>query len=176
MYDPFGPIPPYNGLVLTAVCSVDNSSEDPMENPGSLALLESTGVSTHLMMGVLITAPDAVLSDDVILKFNVAKAVPQNAFPPGAAEPFPEVIASSTNWLPLKPDPNKDQWNAVRDAWRVDVGQKKSMDAWKGAFGWEDQLLGFGPKLLLDNFDEFYMAAPLLCRKKERVAVMPILV
>lgn len=138
-----------------------------MEHPDSRGLLESTGVSTRLMMGVLITAPDPVLSDDVILKYNVANAVPQSAFPPGAAEPFPDVIASSTNWLPLKPNPEKDQWNAVRDAWRAEVGQQKSMDAWKGAFGWEDQLLGFGPAVLLDNFDEFYMAAPLLCRKEE---------
>lgn len=121
------------------------------------------------MMGVLITAPAAVPSDDVILKFNVANAVPQNAFPPGAAEPFPAVIKSSTNWLPLKPDPEKDQWDVVSDAWRVDVGQKKSMDAWKGAFGWEDQLLGFGPTVLLDNFNEFYMAAPLLCRGEEKI-------
>lgn len=123
------------------------------------------------MMGVTITAPGPILSDDKIKEFRFEEAMLQDVFsPPLKARPFPEVKASSTNWLPLKPLPADGQWGAVKEAWGKELGQDESIDAWKRGFGWlEDKLLGHGPPVLLKNFDEFYMAAPLLCRKEDLV-------
>lgn len=152
------------------MCCEDNSKEDPLIDPRSGELLKSDKVSTSLMMGVLVTAPGPKLSDEKIKKYRFEEAMLQDVFsPPLKAMPFPEVKASSTNWLPLKPLAADGQWVAVKEAWGKELGQDESMDAWKRGFGWDNTLLGHGPPVLLKSFDEFYMAAPLLCRKEDLV-------
>lgn len=153
------------------MCCEDRADEDPLVKPRSSELLKSDNVSTNLMMGVLVTAPGPILSDDKIKKYKFEKAMLQNVFsPPSKARPFPEVKASSTNWLPLKPLSADGQWGAVKEAWGKELGQDESINAWKRGFSWDDaELNGHGPPVLLKSFDEFYMAAPLLCRKEDLV-------
>lgn len=117
------------------------------------------------MMGVTISAPDPVLSDDKIPKFNAAAAMAEDVFPP--PEPsklFPDsTTEAKASWLPLKPGPNP--WADASSAWANPkmgaASQQNTVDLWTSAFFWE-KLSGSVPPILLKDFNDLYLAAPLL--------------
>lgn len=116
------------------------------------------------MMGVIIRAPDPVLSNDVIPKFNAVDAMSEEIFPQGEEKIFPPNAASSDNWLPLKAAQGSEQWSNVKTAWQAPkTNPQKTVDLWTNAFSWDTKLDGSLPPILLKKFDELYLAAPLLC-------------
>lgn len=129
------------------------------------SLLDGGDVATALMMGVIISAPDPILSNDIIPKFNAAAAMAQDVFAPDEpAKVFPDSTAkASIDWLPLKAGP--DQWADVSKAWanpkRGAASQQNTVNLWTSAFFWEE-LSGSVPPILLATFNDLYLAAPLL--------------
>lgn len=118
------------------------------------------------MMGIEIIAPKPTLSEDKIPKFNAIDAMSQSVFVQGQEPIFPKYTDASGSWSPDKVEDEDGQWKAVHDLWeKPEAGvesRQKTMDLWKEAMFWEKELRGDAPEILLNKFDNLYLAAPLI--------------
>ncbi|KAA8897745.1 hypothetical protein FN846DRAFT_783189 [Sphaerosporella brunnea] len=132
-------------------------------------LLSGTNLTVPLTMGITVASPRPVLSEDKIPKFNFVHAMAQDVFSPGEQRPdFPEVESVGGRFLPSKPEDGPKQWTVVKEAWSTPeaaTAATQVLATWRKAFKWEDKeaVRGEPPKFAIQNFEEVYMSAPLLC-------------
>lgn len=147
---------------------IDDPGEDPSKPSSNVSgLLNGDNVAISLIMGVVISAPDPILSDDVIPKFNAVQEASENVFPENEEKYFPTVESSNGDWLPLKGS-GDTQWAEVKAAWLSPkmgkASPKNTVDLWSKVFAWSptETLSGSAPTNLLQNFGDLYLEAPLL--------------
>lgn len=130
-------------------------------------MLSGTDVAITLMMGVSIFAPMPTLCQDLIPAFDALKAMSQSVFDQGKEPIFPPAnISEEPSWEPLEGVGGEQQWVEAKNTWKTPrmgkESQQKSVDLWLAAMFWTEKLDGAMPALLNENFDDIYLAAPLL--------------
>lgn len=144
------------------------------------------------MMGVAVTVPKPLLSNDTLSAYNAAEASVEDILS-GQDMPILPHEPTQSLWLPEQPsqtslmatsnlpssrlarwglrapappiDSLKNAWDNVSSIWgdqKLKNGRKQVVDAWAEAFGWTDDLNPSPLDMLLDNFGSLYMACPLV--------------
>ncbi|KAK3369577.1 hypothetical protein B0T24DRAFT_362258 [Lasiosphaeria ovina] len=161
-----------------------NSSTDPSTGTSTEKtneLLKPSGGSIPLMMGLRVIAPKPRRSKDPFDVVNAADAALERI---DATKPFPPPEVSNDAWVPLpskvdllpeNPDrgarlgANIAQYKAIKTGWEAPVwnGDERQgfVSEWQTAMRWGDlgleKLVGM-PVKVNKNFDDLYVAAPLL--------------
>ncbi|KIV83365.1 hypothetical protein PV11_05397 [Exophiala sideris] len=121
-------------------------------------LLDLTGPTSKLMLGVVLQVPKPSKSNDLIPMFNAINAMKAD-INDGRDPTLPVTPPLQTSWLPLAPSPGQ-----VEHAWDAAAGQAQPLvDAWVKGFGWDlgkVPLTGSPPPTLLAGFDNYYMEDP----------------
>jgi hypothetical protein len=161
----------------------DNSLDDPsvpnQEVPSDL--LKPDSPTMELIMGLDVAAPEPTLSQDNIPTFNAVAEMSRNVFcedPANPGHPFsqpstipymPSDADPQTLWIPVvSPHAGTPQaWEDVKAVWQApEADPQYIVDAWSEVFGWDQgdasDLAGKVPKLLMAEFDDLYMACPLM--------------
>jgi hypothetical protein len=120
-------------------------------------------------MAITVASPRPVLSADVIPKFNFVHAMAQDVYSTTEKRPdFPTFQTVGEKFIPSNPESGSKQWTEVKEAWNkpaAATAAKQALATWRKAFKWEDKaaVSGEPPKFAIQNFEEVYMSAPLLC-------------
>lgn len=157
----------------------DDASSDPQasaNNNDVKSLLTSNDVSVPLMMGLTITAPPAILSDDKLAKFNISD---RSMLILPAEKPFPDNKPEDDNWLPAHSNDGEKQWDDVLEVWTHPLwgvtAQQVFVDTWIDKFRWKTKTLDAKlPELLGRNFKSLYMVAPMISVESSRLYVLTL--
>lgn len=131
-------------------------------------MLSPAGVTKNLMTGVDIHAPDAKLSAELPIDFNVVDATGQDVFETGKEPGFPNPKLVNSTWTPLAPSKNwKDDAGVTKNEWKsLEKTAKTVVDMWKGlsSFNTWDRtgLQGDAPQHTIDEFEKLYLVMPAL--------------
>ncbi|KAF4986973.1 hypothetical protein FGRMN_10596 [Fusarium graminum] len=148
-----------------------DASTDPLANGGNnnniSSLLNGSGGTVPLMMGIEVTAPKSIKSPDPFPPFDMQDA---SLDPISAIDPFPVLIDSDTDWSPADVQPVvQEQYAAVLNSWvspTLGTGAAASTaTVWAQALGWNTQTLASQapiPPVIKANFNNLYIAAPLV--------------
>lgn len=175
-------MPLHKTKTLTTNCDLpDTPGTDPSISGNHISTLlnGSDPTSIELMTGLLISAPDAIPSDDPTFDL---KQSPLEELEADDALPAPPA-SEHTVWLPAEEsddDPSSpDRWERARNAWKHPrwrmpwAVQPAVLELWLAAFGaaWgmsaqdrrafgEDCGWGLMPEALYEGFDRLYLEAP----------------
>ena len=131
-------------------------------------MLSPTDSTKQFMTGVDIHAPNAKLSADIPIDFNVADAAGATVFDPGHEPLFsnPETVGDA--WTPVAPSADwKDDMKMIMDEWkeRENIAQNV-VDMWKKISAlktWDTtSLSGHAPLGTIERFEELYLSMPAL--------------
>ncbi|KAI0391890.1 hypothetical protein F5Y17DRAFT_385086 [Xylariaceae sp. FL0594] len=134
------------------------------------AMLDPSNGTKQLMTGVDIQAPDAELSSESPIQFNVVEALGEAVFAPTSpqAPKFPAQKPASGIWRPDEPSPDWEtdrdiitkEWESKQGTAEEVLGMWKNLSAFKM---WDtSKLSGAAPKKTLERFEELYLAMPRL--------------
>ncbi|KAI1819780.1 putative transcriptional activator srcap-like protein [Xylaria intraflava] len=146
-----------------------DSSSDPLKNGNNIPdLLSSSSGTTELLAGVRLTAPPPKKSEDPYPVFDIVDAELVTLF---ADKPFPKPEKSRENWKPDEVLEGRAQWEIVRKKWAWPDWsqdgrevQEEFVGGWAATLGWDKGLSKWAnmPKGIKDQFDDLYVAAPLI--------------
>ncbi|KAL7939904.1 hypothetical protein V8C35DRAFT_18625 [Trichoderma chlorosporum] len=134
------------------------------------AMLDPGGGTKQLMTGIDIQAPDAELSSESPIQFNVVEALGEAVFASTSpqAPKFPALKPAAGSWRPDEPSPDwktdrdiiKKEWESKQDTAEDVLNMWKDLSAFKM---WDtSKLSGATPKKTLERFEELYLAMPRL--------------
>ena len=156
-------------MVLTS--PLDDSSTDPSRrDTDQTAMLATKDGTVNLMTGVDIHGPDAKLSSESAIEFNVAEAMGMNATLPDPIPTFPIIVKSDDLLLPVPPSPNwEDDSKCIKTEWKAKEGVASDVLAmWTksiAAFSqWDttSPLQAEAPSQTIAQFDVLYLDMPWL--------------
>ncbi|KAF5656962.1 hypothetical protein FHETE_10691 [Fusarium heterosporum] len=148
-----------------------DASTDPLANGGNnnniTSLLNGSGGTVPLMMGIEVTAPKSIKSPDPFPPMDMQDASLDSI---SATDPFPALSDADTDWNPAAIQSDiQEQYEAVFNSWVSPVlgtGATASMaSGWAQALGWNTQTFAAQapiPPVIKANFDNLYIAAPLV--------------
>ncbi|OJJ87728.1 uncharacterized protein ASPGLDRAFT_118417 [Aspergillus glaucus CBS 516.65] len=152
----------------TALWGKYDEKLDPSYNRNAAdTLLNSSGGTISLMVGISLTVPPPQKSED---KLGVLPTASKAIDRINATQPFPPLQKANPDWAP-DDTRQDDPWDAVQSLWAQprsgDDGRSGFVDRWAGAFGWDKgsmkALSGF-PKRMQSNFKNLYVAAPAVAK------------
>lgn len=159
-------------LILTS--SLDDASTDPSRHDVDQKSMLSTADGTvNPMTGVDIHGPDAKLSSESPIEFNVAESMGMNASLPHPIPTFPDIVTpkDSKLLLPVPPGPNwEDDSKSIKTDWKDKEGVAQNVLAtWTesiAAFSqWDttaSPLQATAPSETIKRFDDLYLNMPWL--------------
>lgn len=128
----------------------------------------------RLLMGVVIEAPEAKVSQDDMPQFLIEQAMRMNVFENGGEPPFCSNEYDDGTFAPIarpplmkekQKDPVKraQPWNDLRRAWDATPTPKAAVGLWEKISGWvPGSLSPDKPKDLIENINTLFLSAPML--------------
>ncbi|OCL06349.1 hypothetical protein AOQ84DRAFT_78782 [Glonium stellatum] len=151
----------------TALWGKYDQSTDPSRRDASQsAMLSPSNGTKQLMTGVDIHAPDAKLSVEIPIQFNVVDAMGQNVFESGKEPAFPNPKPVNDAWTPVTPSKNwEDDAKIITHEWeKMEKIAVSVVNMWKdvAAFKmWDTKnLSGNAPLKTMNRFEELYLSMP----------------
>lgn len=127
----------------------------------------------QLMTGIDLHAPDAKLSSESPIQFNVAEAMGQDVFE--TKPTFRHFAGAGLSWAPVTPS---DDWEkdkkTIKEDWesRAEIAASV-LNAWTSVESfkmWDlKQFNAEVPKETIGKFDEMYMAMPAVTKVEQKV-------
>lgn len=122
--------------MLTHTQKPDDKSLDPKQSGNNISsLLDTTDGGIPLMMGVLLTGPPPIMSEDKLQTFIILDA---DRVDLDAKKLFPAVTPASEDWVGIVDPPDVGtpaQWEDVRTAWETPVWDRDAAAAAAAAAG-----------------------------------------
>ncbi|KAF3909810.1 hypothetical protein ABW21_db0202232 [Orbilia brochopaga] len=128
----------------------------------SSELLNGSGVSIPLVMGLSIKPPEPEMSDDKIQKFNIVKDMKQSVYTDDTVVDFPATKYALDNWSPKSDKLNAKEVVTVWENGRYDPVSVVGAWAAKMEYQGGTKITGTRPKALLKRYDQMVPAMPLV--------------